>query len=308
VPRVSVIMAAYNGEKVIRKSIDSILSQTLHDLELIIVDDGSTDNTVGVVGDILDKRIVLLKQVNSGSPAAPRNFGISKARGDMIAFCDQDDIWYPEKLAKQITAYGLSDDKENVGIIFSSADLVNDAGEKVDKNMTKFRGYLPSDKALTRLLEGDFIIACSAVVPKKALDRVGKLNERLVGVDDYELWIRISKYYGILAVPEILCAWRQTTGSLSTDKTKQYIRTEKIFESLGDKTTEEKIGHGKNILRVILSALIDGNYALFREYLTKIKGYPLSPKSKAIVLITQISPSFGRLFVLGLQRIGVVSL
>ena len=306
--KVSVIMATYNGQRVINESIKSILAQTHEDLELIVVDDGSIDNTVALVRAYSDDRLSLLKQKNSGSPSAPRNLGIRAAKGEFIAFCDQDDVWYPEKLAKQLTAYEDAKHLSEIGIIFSSADLIDENGKKVDESMVKFEGYLLSAEAHKQMLFGDYIIACSAMVPKRVLDEAGALDESLVGVDDYDLWLRITGKYGVLAVSEKLCAWRQTKGSLSQDKAKQYARTEQIFAKLGDKSEDIKAGHGKNMLRIILSSLLVRDYETTNEYLDKINNYPLSPKAKLIVRISGISLLAGRLFVMFLQQIGKVSL
>lgn len=306
--KVSVIMATYNGEKTVRESIDSILAQTHQDLELIVVDDGSTDNTVAVVKAISDERLVLLQQQNSGSPASPRNSGIKRATGDFVAFCDQDDLWYPEKLERQLAVCEHVEHIGDIGVVFSSADLIDDSGKIIDGNITKLAGFLPATEARKKMLEGDYIIACSAMVPKRVFDEVGPLDEKLVGVDDYDLWLRITENYGVLAITEKLCAWRQSAGSLSKDKAKQYVRTEQIFAKLGDKSDEIKLGHGKNILRIILASLVTKDYATAREYLGKIGQYPQSSKSKLIVGVTSASVLVGRWLVLSLQKIGKVSL
>ncbi|MDP4127677.1 MAG: glycosyltransferase [Bacillota bacterium] len=306
--KVSVIMAAYNGEETIKESIDSILRQTHEALELIVVDDGSTDNTVSIVTSISDDRVLLLQCKNSGSPAAPRNAGIKKATGDFITFCDQDDLWYPKKIEKQLKAYEHVKHLSDVGIVFSSANLIDEAGKKVDENVTKFSGFLPADKAHNKMLGGDYIIACSALVPKSTMDEVGLLDEALVGVDDYDLWLRITENYGVFAIPEKLCAWRQSPNSLSMNKVTQYVRTEAVFAKLGDKTAEIRVGHGKNMLRILLASLLAKDYETAREYLEKIKNYPLSVKAKSIVGMTNISPVVGHLYVLFLRKLGKVSL
>ncbi len=306
--KVSIIMATYNGEKTARESIDSILAQTHRDLELIIIDDGSTDDTVTIVKAISNKRVKLLSQKNSGSPAAPRNAGIKVATGDFIAFCDQDDIWYPQKLEKQLEVCEHVEHLGDVGIIFSSADLIDKNDNKVDENITKFSGLISATEAHKMMLEGDFIIACSAVVPKRVMDEIGYLDEKLIGVDDYDLWLRITENYGVLAIPEKLCAWRQTSGALSANKAKQYIRTEQIFAKLGDKSSEIMVGHGKNMLRIIMASLLTKDYGTARDYLKKVKAYPLSQKAKLIVGVSGLSIPLGRMLVSFLQKKGIVSL
>ncbi len=101
-PLVSVVVATYNRSNLLKETIASILNQTYNNFELIIVDDGSTDDTEDMVSSFQDKRIFYIKIKNSGRPAVPRNVGIKKAKGKYIAFCDDDDFWVEEKLEKQI--------------------------------------------------------------------------------------------------------------------------------------------------------------------------------------------------------------
>src|SRR5258706_6977096 len=123
---ISVIMPAYNGERFIAQSIMSVLNQTFRDLELIVVDDGSTDHTAEIVTELRrqDDRIRLFRQQNSGQAAA-RNTGIGKSQGDLIAFLDQDDLWLEEKLKIQTKALAASgaDVVFSGGYIFSAADV-----------------------------------------------------------------------------------------------------------------------------------------------------------------------------------------
>ena len=136
--KVSVIIPAYNGDRYIAEAIDSVLAQTYSDYEIIVVDDGSTDNTSGVVrqyGDrgceALDsaypagKRVRYIKQTNQGV-AASRNFGLTAAKGEYIAFLDQDDVFLPHKLASQVT---LLDENSSLGMVNSGWQIVNEQGK-----------------------------------------------------------------------------------------------------------------------------------------------------------------------------------
>ena len=101
-PLVSVVLTTYNRADLISETIESILSQTFRNFELIVVDDGSTDNTEEVVRSYNDERVHYIKTDNWGGPAKPRNIGIKKAKGEYIAFCDDDDLWLPNKLEVQL--------------------------------------------------------------------------------------------------------------------------------------------------------------------------------------------------------------
>lgn len=292
--RVNAIVASYNGEKTLTSAISSILSQTYSDLDLLLVDDGSTDSTANLLKNYKDPRIKHFQLENSGSPAKPRNFGIARAGGDFIAFCDQDDLWHPEKLEKQLEAYDSSSEKENIGIIISSADLIDESGRHIGLNDVGFTGYMDPETAYRNLLSGNFITACSAMVPKAVIDEVGPLDESLRGVDDYDLWLRICKKYGILAIREPLCSWRQSTGSLSADKAKQYLEVEKIFAKLDSEDQTVRLGHGKNILRIIMASLLSEDYKQAKKYLDEIGKYPASLKSKLVIGTIRVSPAMGR--------------
>ena len=101
-PLVTVLMPVYNGERYLTEAIESVLNQTFTDFEILVMDDGSTDNTKEVIKEFNDERIIYHYDSNSGGPARPRNKGISFAKGGVIAFLDSDDYWHPEKLQKQI--------------------------------------------------------------------------------------------------------------------------------------------------------------------------------------------------------------
>jgi glycosyltransferase involved in cell wall biosynthesis len=305
---VSVVVAVYNGEKTLKMTIDSILSQTYKDIELMIVDDGSTDSSDAIIKAYNDPRIRVFSQKNSGSPAAPRNMGIKNAKGYLIAFCDQDDIWYPEKLAEQIGAYDSFREKESVGIIVCSAYLIDYSGKRIGQNILSFNGFLPKEVAYPKMLSGNFITSCSSVVPRDVISVVGSLDEELRGVDDYDFWLRITEKYGIIGIKGSLCAWRQDNESLSANKTKQYIETEKIFTKLADKTEEIRYGHGKNIFRIVISSLLGRDFENAEKYLEKVNDYPLSAKTKIIVRIAAFSQTIGYIFVSFLKLIGLVSL
>ncbi|MDD5693091.1 MAG: glycosyltransferase [Patescibacteria group bacterium] len=306
--RASIITATYNGEKYLRKTIESLLDQSEKDLELLIIDSDSEDGTVNLVKSYSDKRIKLYSHENTGGPAAPRNTGIAEAKGDFIGFCDQDDLYYPEKIEKQINAYKECEKKDKVGIIISSADLIDESGKIIDHNIKPFEGFMDSKSAHDLLLKGDVITACSALVPKKVLDEVGYLDETLIGVDDYDLWLRISEKYGILTIKEPLCAWRQSASSLSANKTKQYIETEKIFQKLKDETEEIRVGHGKNLMRIFISMVLDRNLNEAKEYRDKIREYPVSKKMKMLIKTFDLSRNLSYYQLCFLKKVGKVSL
>lgn len=215
-PLVSVIIPAYNAERFIEKTLKSVIAQTYHNLEVIVVDDGSQDRTAEIVQSIaqLDGRIRLLQQPNAGVAAA-RNLGIQNSKGEFIAPIDADDIWYPPNIEKQVKCMIYSD--FSVGLVYSwSVDINED-----DCLTGGFHASEQKGKVYLPLLCHNFIGNGSAVLIRKTcLEKVGGYNneqlkdEHSHGSEDWELYLRIAECYQFGVVPEFLIGYRKT--SLST--------------------------------------------------------------------------------------------
>ncbi|MDO8507921.1 MAG: glycosyltransferase [bacterium] len=292
-PEVSIIVAAYNGERFIKEALESLLSQTFSDFEIVVVDDGSTDSTAEIVKSFEDERIRYFYKENSGNQAIPRNYGIKKAQGEYIALCDQDDLWYPEKLEKQL---GNKPGK-NVGIIVTSADIVDEKGKRVGVRYVP-EGYMDSAESFEMLLDEDFITSCSAIIPRKILDEVGLLDEKLRGNDDYDMWLRITKKYGVYGISESLCAWRRSEKAFSHDMSRIFLENEKIFKTLkaNNKAAEELIekGKNKNLVRLFVAYVKEKKYDEAKQVLPKIKPFEGLRKVKIVIKIFKVSPSMAR--------------
>lgn len=310
--KVSVVLPVFNGGKTLKETLKSILAQTFSDFEIIAVDDSSTDDSIKIIKETKDPRIKFftLDKKNTGGPAAGRNKGIKESSGEFIALCDQDDAWLPEKLEKQIKAFENSNEKKKIGIIISSANLVDHNGNVIDKNLVPFEGFTRPKDAFEQLILGDFITACTAVVPKKIIDEVGMLDESLKGVDDYDLWLRITKKYGILGLSENLAIWKSTNQGLSKNKADHYLKNEKIFEKLETENSSEEIkfGHGKNLMRIFTSLVLQKKYQEAEKITEKIKNYPISSKAKIIVRLFKLSPGLAGFLLRLYDKMGQISL
>lgn len=194
-PLVSVVIIAYNCAEYVSHAIQSVLEQTWSQLEVIVVDDGSTDTTGDVAQRTSDPRLRYVRQANKG-PNAARNEGIRHARGQLIAFLDCDDWWLPEKLEKQVAK--VSDDPE-IGLVYSLAIRVDASGREGDRFDAIVEG-----RVLDRLLLGNCIAgsASSAMVTRRAIDAVGTFDESLHYAEDWEYWIRIASRFAVGCVPE----------------------------------------------------------------------------------------------------------
>ena len=220
-PLVSIIMPAYNAEKTIVESIESILRQTYINWELIVVNDGSKDSTTAVFLAINDERLRLIEQENGGVANA-RNNGINNAKGEYIAFLDSDDLWVEAKLERQIGSlvggkYKMCFAKtwcfgENSNQI--SDCFVNAALDFEDKD---------------KILIYDFIPILTVLIAKDVLDEVGYFDETLRGVEDWDLWIRFLQKYEAIYLDEFLAKYRISSTGLSGNFEKHFIEEEKVW-------------------------------------------------------------------------------
>ncbi len=208
---VSVITPCYNSSRFISQAIESVLAQTYKNFEMIIVDDCSTDDSVGVVEEYLGKdcRIKLIKLEKNGGPAIARNIAIEAAKGGYIAFLDSDDIWLPEKLEKQIKFMKECD----VILSYSSYYLINENGDDIGLFLTKERA------TYRELLKSNYIGNLTAIYDA---GRIGKQYMEVVQRrQDYTLWLKILKAEllaeGIL---EPLAKYRRHRNSISSNKLK----------------------------------------------------------------------------------------
>lgn len=212
-PTISVIIPTYNRAHLLGRAIQSVLEQTYRDFEIIVVDDGSTDNTEEVVKSFNDERIRYIRRERNKGGAAARNTGIKAARGEYIAFQDSDDEWSPQKLEKQMAVFKRA--PLNVGVVYTGFWRI-EGNKKV---------YIPhvmirqkQGNIHNSLLEGCFVAASTAIVRKDCFTKVGAFDERLPCFQDWELWLRISKYYHFKCINEPLVLSYQSQDSISANK------------------------------------------------------------------------------------------
>ena len=207
---VSVIVPCYNAEKYISEAILSVQKQSFSNWELIIVDDCSTDKSESIIAEFVrrDSRIKYIKLPhNTGSPAAPRNVGINKAQGDIIALLDSDDIWYPKKLEEQLECMKRND----CSIVYSNGIMIDESG-KYKKDIIK-RPFVDYRTTLYR-----FELSSSAVMFKKSV--IGSANFESRPKEDFVFWLGVLKQTGAKAynTNEFHYAYRILPGSRSRNK------------------------------------------------------------------------------------------
>jgi len=226
--RVSVILPMYNGAQFVSRAIESVLNQTYKELELIVVDDGSSDNSINVVQDYTDARLKLFKKKNGG-PASARNFGIQHCSGEYVALIDQDDLWYPKKLEKQIR---LISQNSKLDMVYCDALSIYEDGSGPARKWSEL--HIPqAGKVFIELYKGNFILSSSAIFRKFITNKIVLMDEnrKFFGVDDYECWLRIALNSEIGYVPEILVERRLHKSNLSfRNKTSQSMMYNNAIE------------------------------------------------------------------------------
>jgi len=186
---VSIIIPTYQSCNRLKIALNSVLSQTYNNYEVLIMDDGSTDGTSEMVNSFKDPRIFYNWQINSGGPAKPRNRGIKFAKGNWIAFLDSDDVWKSDKL--QIC---MEYTDNQVDLIYHDLQIISNKLRIFGRKIAKTR-KLKKPILLDLLLNGNLICNSSVLVRKDLLDKVGGINENrnLVAAEDYNTWLRIAK-------------------------------------------------------------------------------------------------------------------
>jgi len=220
---ISVIIPAYNAERWIDQTIRSVTTQTWKDVEIIVVDDGSTDRTAEIASGSDAERVRVIRQSNSGSGAA-RNRGLSEARGEFIQFLDADDILGPDKLARQMEALG----KNRAGSIASCA-WGRFTGEPESAEFPDEPVWHVEDPVewLVRSLDGGGMMQPGAwLTPRSIIDAAGPWNESLTLHDDGEYFTRVLlKASRNVFVPEARVFYRDVEGSLSRDRSRTAIES-----------------------------------------------------------------------------------
>ena len=220
---ISVITPTYNRARFLPAAVASVLSQTFGDFELIIVDDGSEDNTPDVLKPFFaDRRVRYVYQENQGQSHA-RNLALKQATGDFIAFLDSDDVWAPDKLEKQLAVFRANSE---VDIVHGDEAIINEQGSVVSlQNMRRYSGRI------TRYLLADNSVSITtALVRRRCFDEMGGFDTSVGVADDYELWLRFSARYCYQYEPGIVASYRVMADQISSDKRRRFAANERIIQ------------------------------------------------------------------------------
>ena len=209
-PLVSVILPVYNGAQTISATLKSVFQQSIQDFELIIVDDGSTDQTLEVISTVDDPRLKVFSYPNAGV-ATTRNRGVAHASGKYVSFVDADDLWTPDKLALQLKALESTPD---AAVAYSWTDYIDQEGRFIaEAQRVAFSGDVYAE-----LLRRDFLESASnATIRRQAFLACGGFDPSLSGAADWDLFLRLAKRYAFVAVPHPGVLYRLLSSSMSAN-------------------------------------------------------------------------------------------
>lgn len=226
-PLVTVTICTYNGERFLAETLYSVLAQTYQKLEVVIVDDGSSDNTVSIIRKYAegDSRIRWFIRENAGLPAS-RNFAFAQARGEWIAIIDQDDLCYPERLERQIA---VANTYPSAGLIFCNTDYIDSGGVIIGNHFSNFillDSFIPKGMAANLLLRlGCYVDSEACFIKHSAINHLGPMDESLRYSCDYEYFIRAGFYVDFAYTTVTLAAWRLHEGQESAKNNKRFRET-----------------------------------------------------------------------------------
>jgi glycosyltransferase involved in cell wall biosynthesis len=207
-PKVSVVIPAYNAMTYLPKTLDSVLQQSFTDFEVLLINDGSTDSIESWFTTVNDDRVRLISQANQGLPGA-RNTGIKEAQGDYVAFIDADDLWEPTKLEKQVRCL---DAKPEVGLVYAWTLLIDQDGNSIG-TVTAAQA---EGNVWEQLLLGDVVGSGSAAMIRRiCFDQVGMFDTELTSIEDCDMWVRIAAHYPFAVIKEVLVYYRQHPSGMS---------------------------------------------------------------------------------------------
>ncbi|XPM55470.2 MAG: glycosyltransferase family 2 protein [Leptolyngbya sp. IPPAS B-1204] len=208
-PIISVVIPAYNAEQTILETLASVQNQTFSDIEIIVINDGSTDRTLELVQSVNDSRIKIFSDQNGGLPVA-RNRGISYAIGELITFIDADDLWTPDKLELQLK---VLQQHPEASVAYSWSCLIGQEGSL----LARYHPIYFQGDVYHQLLLNNFIANGSNIlVYKEAAESIGGFDSTLKSVEDWDFYLRLAAKYQFVVVPEWQILYRQSPNAMTS--------------------------------------------------------------------------------------------
>ena len=278
-PLVSVILPTYNRANLLTRAVQSVLDQSYKDLELIIVDDGSDDETNAVVRSFEDQRLRYVHHSDNQGVATARNTGLSKSQGALIAFQDSDDTWVREKLELQVN--GLLSSDNQVGVHYSPFIRIKGLMEtQYPLDVGKYQGNLSRE-----LLYRNLITSSAALVKSECFDKVGTFDNTLDCLVDWDMWIRIAEHYHFRAIQKPLVHVYFTPNGLTANRELLALNLERVLDKHNAAFIMAPKARAFHICALGNLLCLSGELILGRKYLIQsLKIYPGSLRCALIVL------------------------
>jgi glycosyltransferase involved in cell wall biosynthesis len=222
--KVTVVIPAYNSLKYLPETINTVLSQSFQDFEVLVINDGSTDATEEwVIQNVKDPRVKLISQENQGLSGA-RNTGIKYAQGDYIALLDADDLWEPSKLEKQVQCL---DANPEVALVYTWIALIDQHGKPTGRIVA----HHAEGNVWQKLLEINIVVCGSnPLVRRNCFENVGLFDMSLSSNEDRDMWLRIAAKYPFAVIKEPLVLYRQHQGNMSKDYSRMLENCRTVVE------------------------------------------------------------------------------
>jgi len=249
-PVISVVIPVYNGAKTIKETIESVLQQSYENFEIIVINDGSQDETLAVINSIKDQRIKVFSYSNAGLSAS-RNRGFAQARGEFIAFLDADDLWTKDKLEAQLEALQQN---PQAAVAYSWTDHIDENG----KFLRPASYNSCNGNVYQRLLIGNFLVSGSnTLIRTQALTKVGGFDESLNSAEDWDMWLRLASLYEFVVVPRPQVLYRISPYSMSANVFKMESASLQVIERAYSQAPEALQHLKKETLAFIYKFLMD---------------------------------------------------
>ncbi|MFH1847998.1 MAG: glycosyltransferase [Candidatus Omnitrophota bacterium] len=293
---ISTIIPTYNSEAFIKNTVESVLAQDYKNIELSIVNDGSTDNTEKVLRPYFD-RIVYIKQENKGKSAA-LNLGIESAKGELLAFLDHDDLWLPHKLTRQ---YKYFRENPDVALIYSDLIIATDDGkQRLSSRRMKNKPGQACD--FYDLLTKNYITTSTIIIKKECILKVGLFDAKYMLSNDYDMYLRLARHYRFGYIEEPLTIYRQRQGNLTSRFSENmYQEHIDIAKSISKLFPELKLcsnpiwkkGLSEHYFEFGIEHFYKHHYKEAGEkFFASLKYNKLNLKSMMYFLLTQVPPNF----------------
>ena len=290
-PTVSVIIPVYNAERFLVQAVESILRQTYQDFELIVVDDGSPDQSMAMIAQLGSAKIRCLRTPQQGGPSGARNWGIRHARGQFIAFLDADDVALPLRLEKQV-AFLIQ--HPNVGLLGTWAEIIGEQGQ-LAADQWAFSPEPSAHLPVNLLFHNRFI--GSSVMLRAELATAQGFDPTLHLAEDYDLWVRLAQLTACAILPEKLVQYRIHPHSLSYGKTSQMRQSTRLIvrnqlAALGVAATEAALTDHINIGKLQLA----DNLAAWQATANWLQQLAVANQTAKVYEPAALSGAFGHLW------------